>query len=197
MKQNEWREKISNRSDLVARLSHLTGRKASNDDGAFEVLWKILTEKRLIASGAEGFINGDIKAVCFQEVPLQAMAENVLRGNTHYFGFGLRVNRGFFYRRGGRPVFYGEVDHLKKILPATEYWRIVSMNLNDPDRIIDWTHEREWRHPGDFEFDWSEIEVIVKDHIYFEKFINRCFEKNQTDILKGIHGIISLDSVIS
>lgn len=174
MKQNEWREKISNRSDLVARLSHLTGRKASNDDGAFEVLWKILTEKRLIASGAEGFINGDIKAVCFQEVPLQAMAENVLRGNTHYFGFGLRVNRGFFYRRGGRPVFYGEVDHLKKILPATEYWRIVSMNLNDPDRIIDWTHEREWRHPGDFEFDWSEIEVIVKDHIYFEKFINRC-----------------------
>lgn len=190
-------EKISNRSDLVARLSHLTGRKASNDDGAFEVLWKILTEKRLIASGAEGFINGDIKAVCFQEVPLQAMAENVLRGNTHYFGFGLRVNRGFFYRRGGRPVFYGEVDHLKKILPATEYWRIVSMNLNDPDRIIDWTHEREWRHPGDFEFDWSEIEVIVKDHIYFEKFINRCFEKNQTDILKGIHGIIALDSVIS
>ena len=197
MKQNEWREKISNRSDLVARLSHLTGRKASNDDGAFEVLWKILTEKRLIASGAEGFINGDIKAVCFQEVPLQAMAENVLRGNTHYFGFGLRVNRGFFYRRGGRPVFYGEVDHLKKILPATEYWRIVSMNLNDPDRIIDWTHEREWRPPGDFEFDWSEIEVIVKDHIYFEKFINRCFEKNQTDILKGIHGIIALDSVIS
>lgn len=197
MKQNEWREKISNRSDLVARLSHLTGRKASNDDEAFEVLWKILTEKRLIASGAEGFINGDIKAVCFQEIPLQAMAENVLRGNTHYFGFGLRVNRGFFYCRGGRPVFYGEVDHLKKILPTTEYWRIVSMDLNDPDRIIDWSHEREWRHPGDFEFDWSEIEVIVKDHTYFEKFINRCFKEDQTDILKRVHGITALDSVIS
>lgn len=94
-------------------------------------------------------------------------------------------------------MFYGEVDHLKKILPATEYWRIVSMNLEDSTRIIDWTHEREWWHPGDFEFDWSKIEVIVKNHDYFEKFVARCFEEGKTDILKSIHGITALDSVIS
>jgi len=54
-----WRDRISSRSDLAARITHLT--RGDTDDEAFEILWKILQEKTLIASGKEGYIVGDKK----------------------------------------------------------------------------------------------------------------------------------------
>ncbi|MCM1232359.1 MAG: hypothetical protein NC489_19735 [Ruminococcus flavefaciens] len=205
MKEKAWRTRLNFRTDLVARVSHLTGRGASSDAEAFNTLWKILTEKKLIASGHEGdkgFIIGDTGAVCFQEVPLPAIAENILfsealKIETPYHGFGIRVNRGSLYKKGGRPVIYGEKDKLMDLLPADQYWRIVSMDLDDKDAIVDWTHEREWRIAGDFVFEWSDIEVVLKDHDYFSEFVKRCFEEEKTDLLKGVNGIITLDSVIS
>ena len=35
-----WRDRISSRSDLAARITHLT--RGDTDDEAFEILWKIL-----------------------------------------------------------------------------------------------------------------------------------------------------------
>lgn len=76
MNTNFWRERISNRSDLAARITHLT--RGDTDDEAFDKLWKILLEKNIIGSGTEGYIVGDKKAVCFQEVPLYSIAENLI-----------------------------------------------------------------------------------------------------------------------
>ena len=70
-----WRERISKRSDLVARITHLT--KGKTDDEAFERLWTILKEKTIKGSGNEGYVVGSKKAVCFQEVPLYSIAENL------------------------------------------------------------------------------------------------------------------------
>lgn len=205
MEQKAWRDRLNFRSDLVARVAHLTGRGAANDDKAFDTLWKILDEKRLLASGHggdKGFIIGSTKAVCFQEVPLSAIAENVffsvsLNIETAYRGFGIRVNRGNLYLQGGRPVIYGEKEKLTTMLPGDQHWRIVSMDLEKPDDIVDWTHEREWRIPGDFLFEWSDIEVLVRNHNYYGRFVERCFDEGKTDLLKSVHGIIPLDSVIS
>lgn len=205
VKQNAWRTRLNFRSDLVARVAHLTGRGTKNDDEAFNNLWKILTEKKLIASGHEdgkGFIIGDTRAVCFQEVPLLAMASNVhfsekLKIETAYRGFGIRLNRGELYKMGGRPVIYGEKDKLMEMLPPDQHWRIVRMDLDDKDAIVDWTYEREWRIAGDFSFEWSDIEVLLRDHDYYRKFIERCFKENKTDLLKSVNGIITLDSIIS
>lgn len=205
MKQDAWRTRLNFRSDLVARVAHLTGRGTANDGEAFDKLWKILTEKKLIASGHggdKGFIIGETKAVCFQEVPLSAMAANIhfsdnLKIETAYRGFGIRFNRGDLYKRGGRPVIYGEKDKLMGMLPADQYWRIVSMDLDDKDAIVDWTHEREWRIAGDFSFEWSDIEVLLRDHTYYSRFVKQCFDEEKTDLLKSVNGIITLDSVIS
>lgn len=169
MKEEQWRDRLTYRSDLVARVTHLTGRNM-DDEGAFQTLWKILTEKKLIGSGNDGFIIGDKQAVCFQEVPLMAMAENLWFGERlgtppKYRAFGLRVNRGSLYLKGGRPVLYGERDRLMHQIPPDEHWRIVSMDLNKPKEIVDWTHEREWRYPGDFSFEWSDIEILLKDQL--------------------------------
>ena len=201
--QDIWRGRITYRSDLVARLTHLTGRTAENDDEAFSLLWKILMEKKLLASNANGYIIGNTEAVCFQEVPLSPLAENLLfedrikRSEKSYSWFGIRINKGCFFIKGGMPVIYGDKEELKKALPPTMYWRIVNLNLNDSNSIIDWTQEREWRYPGDFSFEWSDIEVVLKNHDYFNKFINLCFVHKQENMLKQINGIITLDSVIS
>ena len=71
------------------------------------------------------------------------------------------------------------------------------MNLEDTDAIVDWTHEREWRFLGDYSFEWDNIEILLKNCSYYTKFVEKCFSEDKTEILKSVHGIITLDSVIS
>lgn len=194
-----WRDRISNRSDLVARITHLT--RGNTDDEAFERLWNILLEKTIKGSGNEGFIVGDKRAVCFQEVPLYSIAENLifedeLGGKNRYSHFGLRFNKIRMYRLGARPVIYGKTEELKSKLPKDEYWRIVNLDL-DSESVVDWSHEREWRLVSDYQFKYSDTEVIVKDDHYYKKFVNKCIQENRLDILKNINGIIPLNTVIS
>ena len=40
-----WRKRITNRTDMVARITHLT--KGNSDEVAFDILWKIFMEKKL------------------------------------------------------------------------------------------------------------------------------------------------------
>ena len=194
-----WRDRISSRSDLAARITHLT--RGDTDDDAFETLWKILQEKTLKASGNEGFIVGDKKAVCFQEVPLYAIAENLifedaLEGKNRYSHFGLRFNKIWMFRLGARPVIYGKTEELKRMLPKDEYWRIVNQDLGS-ENVVDWSHEREWRHVSDYHFEYSDTEILVKDNHYYIKLIKRCIKENRLDILESVNGIIPLNSVIS
>ena len=205
MDQKEWIEHISRRSDVNCRVAHLTRRNDGKD--AFEVLCKILDEKMLIGSGREGFIRGNNRAVCFQDVPLYSLAENVKyeyeclmkakseNKNTknRYEGFGLRFNKGQIFQKGARPVIYGTKDELN-ILPDSEQWRCVQIDLNAANKIIDWTHEREWRIKGDFHFEYSEIEVIVPDAEHYRKFVDYCFNSGQ-NILGEINGVVVLDSL--
>ena len=196
MKEDIWRERILHRSDMTARLTHLT--KGANNDAAFETLWKILVDKKLIAGS--GFVIDNQKVVCFQEVPLGALQENIfyegkIQDETRYLPFGLRFNKGRLYGKGARPVVYGDSDELRRILPADEHWRIVKLDLNNPEYIVDWTHEREWRRCGDLEFSYDEIEVIVEGAEYYQKFVNRCIDEGRLDILRTINGVIPLFSV--
>ena len=149
-----------------------------------------------------GFINGERKAVCLQELPLGAIAENLryvetLSDKIRYSPFGVRFHKSFIYNKGGRHVIYENKEIMKKLLQENEYWRIVDLDLTDPKTIVDWTHEREWRVPEELSFGYSNIEVIVKDSGYYRKLVKRCIETERTDILVGIHGIITLDSVYS
>ena len=195
---NAWKARIESRTDMTRRVTHLT--KGATDDEAFEKLWKILIDKKLIAG--TGFINGSEKVCCFQEVPLLSLAENLkyeasADRNKRYSAFGIRYNKGTLFSKGGRPVLYGDVTELKNILKPEEYWRIVSMSLTNSENIIDWTHEREWRIKGDFSFEYTDIEVIVQDYNYYNKFVNRCLNEDRRDILSKIFGIISIDSIIA
>ena len=198
MNRDDWGKRIRSRADMASRLAHLT--KGKSDKQAYDNLWIILTECKLRGSGNSGFINGKQKAVCLQELPLSAIAENLLyedelNSKIRYSPFGIRFTKQFIYKHGGRPVIYEDKNLMKKMLPEDEYWRIVDLDLNNPEAFVDWTHEREWRVPGDLKFKYSDIEIIVKNGLYYRKLINRCIEEERLDILRDIHGIITLNSV--
>ena len=118
-----------------------------------------------------------------EEAPLNAIAENLLyekklRKETNckvrYSAFGIRFNKAWIYKKGGRPVIYEEKELMKSILPKEEYWRIVNYDLTDTNHMIDWSHEREWRLPGDIEFEYKDIEVLVVSNKYYRRFIEYC-----------------------
>lgn len=198
MKRGKWKKRISYRSDMTSRLTHLT--RGKNSKEAFENLWKILVDKKLEGSNNAGFINGKRKAVCLQELPLQAIAENLiyerlLGDKIRYLPFGIRFTKQFIYKHGGRPVIYEDKNVMKKLLSKEEYWRIVDLKLADIDEYVDWSHEREWRVPDELSFTYNNIEVIVQSGKYYRLLIDKCIEEDRLDILKKIHGIITLDSV--
>lgn len=199
----EWRNRYKNRNDISSRLTHLT--KGDTVEDAFQNLLKILEDKRLNGSTTEsGFIIGNVPAVCLQEAPLNAIAENLLyekklreetKGKVRYRAFGIRFNKEKIYEKGGRPVIYEEKELMKTILPEDEYWRIVNYNLMDKRHMIDWTHEREWRVPGDIDFEYKEIEVLVSSNTYYKKFIEYCIQENKLDMLKEINGIVVMNTI--
>ena len=200
---NEWRNRYKNRNDISSRLTHLT--KGDTHEDAFKNLLKILGEKTILGSTTEtGFIIGDKAAVCLQEAPLNAIAENLLYekklreqegGKVRYYAFGLRFNKMWCYKRGGRPVIYEEKEIMKSLLPEEEYWRIVNYNLTDMKHVIDWTHEREWRVPGNLEFEYCNIEVLVPSNTYYKKFVEYCIQEDKLDMLQGINGIVVLNTI--
>lgn len=203
MDNREWRKRFKYRMDLSSRLTHLT--KGLDEDDAFSNLINILEEKRLKGSSRrKGFICGEISAVCLQDAPLVAIAENlqyeeVLRKEENqkvrYLEFGIRFQKNFIYRQGGRPVIYDDKDEAKKYLPKNQWWRIVKLDLSNSNSIIDWMHEREWRVPKEIIFEYSQCEIIVPSSKYYKKFVKYCLKNDRKDILLKIQGIVVMSSV--
>lgn len=200
MDKKQYIERISHRSDIALRLSHLT--RGENQLAAYENLLKILKDKKVKANN--GYVVGQQDVVCFQEAPMNSIAENLIYEKLlrkelnsqviRYSAFGLRFDKSFIFGKGGRPVIYGKSEELKKILPREEWWRIVNMNLKG-EEIIDWSHEREWRIKGDLEFVYSNVEVIVSSEKYYKKFVKQCLEEGMEEMLYSIKGIITLSGV--
>lgn len=199
MNVSEWSKRAILRSDMTTRATHLT--KGVNDEAAFDILWSILKEKKLCAGS--GFVVGTQKVCCFQDVPLISIAENlryeqdISVDQVRFSPFGIRMNKRVLYLKGGRPVIYGKTGEIKKVLPKKEHWRIVKLDLNDRDNMIDWTHEREWRVQNDLLFEYDEIEIIVKNSEYYRKLVQRCLSENCLEMLEQVNGIIPLNSVNS
>lgn len=207
----DWGKRISRRSDISMGLVHLT--KGNEQLNAFQVLMKILKEQKIVGSTNQivnghprGFICGNDAVVCFQDVPLFSLSENILLEQQmhsenpslpiRYTAFGLRFNKRYIYQNGGRPVIYEKTSTAKNFLPQDEYWRIVKLDLDNDENIIDWTHEREWRIKGDFNFCLSEVEILLSDQDSVKKFYKYCEKENMLHIFSEIKGIVTLKSLV-
>ncbi len=188
-----WADRIAERVDLTTTLTHLT--KGTSTMDPLSVLLKILKEQKLIGSTNSGFIQGNDRAVCFQDAPLSGVSQNVfheeklIRDNKinhiRYQAFGLVFPKIYAFNKGARPVIY-EQKHLAKEKFPDELWRVVSYDLSNGQSIIDWTHEREWRIKGDFEFDLRAVSVILPNEEVYRAFIKRA-DSYVLDIIAGIN----------
>lgn len=202
--QENWKARIAQRSDLTTGLVHLT--RDQGKTSGLDILLKILIERKLNGSDpTTGFIVGNNRAVCFQEAPIYSLAQNIYteqeyrkeneKAKTRYLGFGLRFTKRFIYKKRGRPVIYDKTQDAKTYLPKSEWWRIVNFDLNDEKAIIDWSHEREWRVPGDLTFALSDVSVILPNDRAYRKFVEKCEEKKEEKILSSVNGIVQLGMI--
>ena len=168
-----------------------------------DILIKILKEKTIIGSTTEsGFICGDTPAVCFQDSPLYHLTQNIYYEQKmrqakeyekiRYLGIGLMFMKTYVFKKGGRPVIYEQTDVAKKILPKSEYWRIVNYDLNDYNKIIDWTHEREWRIKNNFEFELKDVTVVLPNPKDVKTFSNKYIKAFKSSPIDDLNGVIAL-----
>jgi hypothetical protein len=129
---------------------------------AFDVLKEILSTGVLRGSGNEGYVKGSRRAVCFSEIPLSAMhlfavkpSDPITRPHD-YRPYGIVASKQAVFGVGGRPVIYLP-DSEGHWIPAEEKWRQVRF---EPPQV-DFTHEREWRVPGDLNLVNATLYVIV------------------------------------
>ena len=205
---SKWKSRMSDRQDLSSSLVHLT-RSATHDGEELtpvDVLLKILRERKIVGSTTDsGFIRGARRAVCFQDAPLFSIAQNLkfekeLRqvGTTRkrYSGCGLVFSKYYLFQNGCKPVIYDKVEDGEQYLSDNELYRLVKFDLSNTDSFIDWTHEREWRMPDNFEFriDWSGIVLETKED--YREFIQKSLLEENEGILENICGIIVLDALL-
>lgn len=194
-----WIARIAERTDLTCKVAHLTR-------GSVAALISMLLDRRIRASNPKAaFMHGDRAATCFQDAPLHALCQNVRfeeeyrqankRARVRYSANGLLFGKGYVYGKGGRPVIYDRPDAAKAYLPKEEWWRIVNFDLRDRKNIVDWTHEREWRVPGDFEFDLDRATVLLANHTMYTRFVKAC-EAGAPNLLTSVAGLVVMSDVL-
>lgn len=199
----EWSKRIAERNDMSTSIIHLTKENSEHSD--IDTFYKILKEKKIKGSTTSGFIVGSEKAVCFQDAPLYSICQNVYyeqkkmeedpNYKLRYRALGLLFDKQYAYKKGTRPVIYEKTDIAKTFLPASEHWRIVNFNLENDNSIIDWTHEREWRAKGDFEFELSDVTIIVIRQDNIRELISK-FKDDGIDLMNEIKGIVTLEHLL-
>ena len=208
MNTKEWKSRLAERIDLTTKLIHLTkGPEDLGDKGnVISILLKILENKMLIGSTTDsGFICGDERAVCFQDTPIYSLTQNAYYEQkqrysgkdtkVRYLGWGIVFQKSNVFSKGGRPVIYDIKAEAKKYLPNTEWWRIVNLDLNNAEALIDWTHEREWRIKGDFEFELSDVTILVPCEEALKYFLRSYKEKFNTEAFNDLKGVVSLGDI--
>ena len=159
-------------------------------DVPYENLVKILEGKTLKAGSLPWTGN---PAVCFTECPWSSLLAHV----GHYSAFGLGFTKPHVFAAGGGPAYYVRADHWEKqqwdnhvrtfVTPFWPAYRPQSEKYRKQlgGKSIDFAHEREWRVPHDFTFEYEQVQFVVlpgyeemarfpkelKDAVGREKFI--------------------------
>lgn len=106
-------------------------------------------------------------AVCFTECTW----EGLVALSTNYSSYGIVFSKDVVYQRHGGPALCVRGDDMKTLWDRFPEELEPFVAPFDPDALLekgvprDWLHEREWRLPGDFAFEYSEVEYVIVDTI--------------------------------
>jgi hypothetical protein len=156
------------RDDLSNKLIHFT--RGQTRQAAAETFLKILEEKKL--RGGDGEIKGKWKCVCFTEAPISKLAAilaNPVAHGSRYEPYGFMIDKTWLFKKGGRPVIY-QSDSEYELLPDSFKYRHVRY---EPDNLIDFTWEREWRiHTDAVDLDPKHVTLIVPERLIKDGLID-------------------------
>ncbi len=121
------------------------------DHSALAALCRIVRTRRLLATNT--LIRGGSRMVCFTEVPLEQLPHlRAFRSHLSRWDFeryGICIDRSWLEQSGGRPVRYGGPDEWHTLPEAERPYFQPRFSRNRGREPVDWSIEREWRHPGD------------------------------------------------
>jgi hypothetical protein len=195
---------MTNRPDFSNYLVHFTSNgdpKGGIDDNpiadvahlsAMDRLVNILRDKKVRPSKMPWT---HANAVCFTECPWSSLLAHA----GHYSPFGIGFSKKSIFAKHGGPAIYIRPDHFEKqrgrgytdhlwpfLTPFSPLYRPYHMKQAAYDKgTCDYSHEREWRVPHEFPFEYNQVEFIIlntykdmaafpqdlKDAIGREKFI--------------------------
>ena len=119
------------------------------DRSALATLLKIVAGQRLVAATRP--VAGGPTAVSFTDVALADLPRLRVfrphRGRWDFEPYGLAIRRQWLIERGARPVRYTDDPLVDSPDSAERAWSQPARSRGPA--AIDWTVEREWRHPGD------------------------------------------------
>lgn len=131
-------------------------------------LISILQQKKVLATKMP-WVNRN--AVCFTECPWPSLVDHA----RAYSPFGVGFTKSHVFAAGGGPAFYVRADLYRKqtwdahlhtfVTPfMPPYAPKTKIEEGLPGgKVIDYTHEREWRVPHDFRFELDQVAFVVVD----------------------------------
>jgi hypothetical protein len=134
--------------------------RASRVGDALDNLTTILRDQ-LIRASSRMVVDGR-PVVCLFDGPLGELRGLLTPENEHrYQPFGVAIERRYAFERGVRPAIYLPLAEARQLLPESELWRVVTIDLM---RVppIDWTFEREWRVMGDLPLPAQGVVALVE-----------------------------------
>jgi hypothetical protein len=117
----------------------------------------ILSEERILGFPPFGPQSSQ-PMVCFSESPVDHLRH--LLGERRWRPWGLVFARRFVYERDGGPVWYVRPQQFEQSYADLRSWMV---RFGKPDGgFLDWTHEREWRVPGEaLGFDADDVLAVL------------------------------------
>lgn len=199
---DDWQELTESRNVGSIYLTHLIRGRSDND--SYNTLLKILESGFLRASFSKrsGYntVKGDKEVVCFQDTSFDEMNEVItgekwIEHEQIYREFGIQISKELLFRDGARPVIYDKANEIMELIDESIYWRVVNLDLNIATwQYVDWTHEHEWRIPGDVMLESGDFRVIVKTEEYKKRLIH---EPGMKKLIKKPKNIIVFENEAS
>lgn len=196
-----------NRPDFSNYLSHFT------KDGDFchteqdidvDAIRKMTALQRLCSILKNKVIKTSImpwtntQGACFTECPWSSL----LIHTQQYSPYGIGFTKKFIYSKNGAPVFYMRkkimnaltrtitnkkalLDILSMVTPFSPIYETKSMRKQI--KLVDYTHEREWRITADLNFTYEDIAfIIIKNHEDYDSLpeaFKAAFDRNKIIVM--------------
>ncbi|MBF4467865.1 MAG: hypothetical protein ISP01_00525 [Methanobrevibacter arboriphilus] len=148
--------------DLSNMVTHLI-----KNDNPYETLKKILREKKLKAN-VTGYYNHlkSTESVCFTDLSVRGLGRHA----QNYSPYGIAFMKRLIYESDGGPALYIRENLLREREDCGNINHFV--NKVNIQRNFDFHHEREWRIPHDFEFDYEEISIVYAPTKHHKELVN-------------------------